>query len=213
MSLSCKGSFESRNTKDWHFGKIAKASTVSRMLCLNWPYLSADIYVHTTCLSFDANIQFFIDDVFSVWALVIFTYFWSLWMLCGYSYINFAIHAAPAIAWCFLVINYRTGSIISGFLVVLLKADNPVNTIRLSFSNSVLEFGHKVQLNCDCFSRISFSVWLLFYCLQIVDLCGAKRIGHFGRAQFFVALKLIAAAQNGFPVALEVCQSGSLTLH
>lgn len=43
---------------------------------------------------------------------------------------------------------------------------------------------------------------------QIVDLCGAKRVGHFGRSQFFVALKLIAAAQNGFPVALEVCQSG-----
>lgn len=39
---------------------------------------------------------------------------------------------------------------------------------------------------------------------QIVDLCGAKRVGHFGRSQFFVALKLIAAAQNGFPVALEV---------
>lgn len=43
---------------------------------------------------------------------------------------------------------------------------------------------------------------------QIIELCGAKRVGRFGRSQFFIALKLIAAAQNGFPVALEVCQSG-----
>ncbi|XP_078514233.1 ralBP1-associated Eps domain-containing protein 2 isoform X4 [Lissotriton helveticus] len=38
---------------------------------------------------------------------------------------------------------------------------------------------------------------------QITDLCGAKRVGYFGPAQFYVALKLIAAAQAGFPVRLE----------
>lgn len=43
---------------------------------------------------------------------------------------------------------------------------------------------------------------------QIIELCGAKRLGHFGRTQFFIALKLIAAAQNGFPVVLDVCHSG-----
>lgn len=38
---------------------------------------------------------------------------------------------------------------------------------------------------------------------QITDLCGAKRVGYFGPAQFYVALKLIAASQAGFPVRLE----------
>ncbi|XP_018417222.1 PREDICTED: ralBP1-associated Eps domain-containing protein 2 isoform X1 [Nanorana parkeri] len=38
---------------------------------------------------------------------------------------------------------------------------------------------------------------------QITELCGAKLIGYFGPAQFFIALKLIAAAQAGLPVSLE----------
>ncbi|XP_072262805.1 ralBP1-associated Eps domain-containing protein 2 [Pyxicephalus adspersus] len=38
---------------------------------------------------------------------------------------------------------------------------------------------------------------------QITELCGAKHIGYFGPAQFFIALKLIAAAQTGRPVCLE----------
>ncbi|XP_069492910.1 ralBP1-associated Eps domain-containing protein 2 isoform X2 [Ambystoma mexicanum] len=38
---------------------------------------------------------------------------------------------------------------------------------------------------------------------QITELCGAKRVGYFGPAQFYVALKLIAAAQSGFPVRIE----------
>ncbi|NXD69268.1 REPS2 protein, partial [Eolophus roseicapillus] len=38
---------------------------------------------------------------------------------------------------------------------------------------------------------------------QITELCGAKRVGYFGPAQFYIALKLIAAAQSGFPVRIE----------
>ncbi|XP_052244911.1 ralBP1-associated Eps domain-containing protein 1-like isoform X2 [Dreissena polymorpha] len=43
---------------------------------------------------------------------------------------------------------------------------------------------------------------------QITELCGAKRLGHFGRSQFYIALKLIAAAQCGLPVATESINSG-----
>ncbi|XP_054829701.1 ralBP1-associated Eps domain-containing protein 2 isoform X2 [Eublepharis macularius] len=42
---------------------------------------------------------------------------------------------------------------------------------------------------------------------QITELCGAKRVGYFGHAQFYVALKLIAAAQSGIPVRLENIQN------
>ncbi|XP_066105394.1 ralBP1-associated Eps domain-containing protein 2 isoform X2 [Saccopteryx bilineata] len=38
---------------------------------------------------------------------------------------------------------------------------------------------------------------------QITELCGAKRAGYFGLTQFYVALKLIAAAQSGLPVRTE----------
>ncbi|KAM6963071.1 ralBP1-associated Eps domain-containing protein 2 [Aplochiton taeniatus] len=38
---------------------------------------------------------------------------------------------------------------------------------------------------------------------QVTEVCGAKRRGYFGTAQFYVALKLLAAAQNGVPVRLE----------
>ncbi|XP_064429889.1 ralBP1-associated Eps domain-containing protein 2 isoform X6 [Mirounga angustirostris] len=38
---------------------------------------------------------------------------------------------------------------------------------------------------------------------QITELCGAKRVGWFGPTQFYIALKLIAAAQSGLPVRLE----------
>ncbi|XP_006835664.1 PREDICTED: ralBP1-associated Eps domain-containing protein 2-like isoform X2 [Chrysochloris asiatica] len=37
----------------------------------------------------------------------------------------------------------------------------------------------------------------------ITELCGAKRVGYFGPTQFYVALKLIAAAQSGLPVRIE----------
>ncbi|XP_071768933.1 ralBP1-associated Eps domain-containing protein 2 isoform X2 [Centroberyx gerrardi] len=38
---------------------------------------------------------------------------------------------------------------------------------------------------------------------QITEVCGAKRLGYFGTAQFYVALKLLAAAQSGLPIRLE----------
>ncbi|XP_044090434.1 ralBP1-associated Eps domain-containing protein 2 isoform X4 [Neovison vison] len=38
---------------------------------------------------------------------------------------------------------------------------------------------------------------------QITELCGAKRVGYFGPTQFYIALKLIAAAQSGLPVRIE----------
>ncbi|XP_053243117.1 ralBP1-associated Eps domain-containing protein 2 isoform X2 [Podarcis raffonei] len=42
---------------------------------------------------------------------------------------------------------------------------------------------------------------------QITELCGAKRVGYFGRAQFYAALKLIAAVQSGLPVRIESIQN------
>lgn len=38
---------------------------------------------------------------------------------------------------------------------------------------------------------------------QVTEVCGAKRLGYFGTPQFYVALKLLAAAQSGLPVHLE----------
>ncbi|XP_072370244.1 ralBP1-associated Eps domain-containing protein 2 isoform X2 [Scyliorhinus torazame] len=38
---------------------------------------------------------------------------------------------------------------------------------------------------------------------QITKLCGAKQLGYFGRGQFYIALKLIAAAQSSLPVQLD----------
>ncbi|XP_048767448.2 ralBP1-associated Eps domain-containing protein 1-like isoform X2 [Ostrea edulis] len=45
--------------------------------------------------------------------------------------------------------------------------------------------------------------------LQISELCGAKRLGHFGRSQFYIALKLIAAVQNGYPAKLDSLNTGT----
>lgn len=38
---------------------------------------------------------------------------------------------------------------------------------------------------------------------KVSEVCGAKRLGYFGTPQFYVALKLLAAAQSGLPVHLE----------
>lgn len=43
---------------------------------------------------------------------------------------------------------------------------------------------------------------------QITEVCGAKRLGHFGRPQFYLAMKLIGAAQAGLPVKLDIVSSG-----
>ncbi|XP_045150524.1 ralBP1-associated Eps domain-containing protein 1 [Echinops telfairi] len=37
----------------------------------------------------------------------------------------------------------------------------------------------------------------------ITELCGATRLGYFGRSQFYIALKLVAVAQSGFPLRVE----------
>ena len=43
---------------------------------------------------------------------------------------------------------------------------------------------------------------------QIAEMCGAKRLGHFGRSQFYIALKLIAVAQCNLPVSYESFNCG-----
>uniref|UniRef100_F7CDH0 RALBP1 associated Eps domain containing 1 n=1 Tax=Ornithorhynchus anatinus TaxID=9258 RepID=F7CDH0_ORNAN len=37
----------------------------------------------------------------------------------------------------------------------------------------------------------------------IMELCGATRLGYFGRSQFYIALKLVAVAQSGLPLRVE----------
>ena len=39
-------------------------------------------------------------------------------------------------------------------------------------------------------------------------LCGSKGLGRLGRGEFYVAVKLIAAAQCGFPVVIESLGAG-----
>ncbi|EEC00898.1 partner of ralbp-1, putative [Ixodes scapularis] len=46
---------------------------------------------------------------------------------------------------------------------------------------------------------------------MITEVCGAKRLGHFGRPQFYLAMKLIGAAQAGLPVKLDIVSSGQPT--
>ncbi|XP_010121267.1 PREDICTED: ralBP1-associated Eps domain-containing protein 1 isoform X2 [Chlamydotis macqueenii] len=36
-----------------------------------------------------------------------------------------------------------------------------------------------------------------------MELCGATRLGYFGRSQFYIALKLVAVAQSGLPLRVE----------
>ncbi|CAK7305619.1 RalBP1-associated Eps domain-containing protein 1 [Vulpes lagopus] len=36
-----------------------------------------------------------------------------------------------------------------------------------------------------------------------MELCGATRLGYFGRSQFYIALKLVAVTQSGFPLRVE----------
>lgn len=42
-----------------------------------------------------------------------------------------------------------------------------------------------------------------------MELCGAKRLGYFGRSQFYIALKLVAVAQSGFPLRVESINTGN----
>ncbi|XP_054841518.1 ralBP1-associated Eps domain-containing protein 1 isoform X4 [Eublepharis macularius] len=43
--------------------------------------------------------------------------------------------------------------------------------------------------------------------MQIMELCGATRLGYFGRSQFYIALKLVAVAQAGLPLRMESLNS------
>uniref|UniRef100_A0A803XLJ5 RALBP1 associated Eps domain containing 1 n=1 Tax=Meleagris gallopavo TaxID=9103 RepID=A0A803XLJ5_MELGA len=59
----------------------------------------------------------------------------------------------------------------------------------------------------DHFSDMISNVLFNFVCncvlLQIMELCGATRLGYFGRSQFYIALKLVAVAQSGLPLRVE----------
>lgn len=46
----------------------------------------------------------------------------------------------------------------------------------------------------------------------MIELCGAARLGHFGRSQFYVALKLVAAAQVGLPLTSDTFKSKSTVI-
>lgn len=52
-----------------------------------------------------------------------------------------------------------------------------------------------------CLLKMTSTKLYVFY--QVTDVCGAKRLGYFGTSQFYVALKLLAAAQSGLPIHLE----------
>lgn len=45
-----------------------------------------------------------------------------------------------------------------------------------------------------------------------MNICGAKRLGHFCRSQFYVALKLISLAQNSYEISLENLNKPNLPL-
>ncbi|KAF6726896.1 RalBP1-associated Eps domain-containing protein 2 [Oryzias melastigma] len=48
---------------------------------------------------------------------------------------------------------------------------------------------------------------------KVTEVCGAKHLGYFGTAQFYVALKLLAAAQSGLPVRLESVTASNVFLY
>ncbi|XP_068841114.1 ralBP1-associated Eps domain-containing protein 1 isoform X4 [Capricornis sumatraensis] len=64
------------------------------------------------------------------------------------------------------------------------------STKKVSANGRVLELFRAAQLPNDVV-------------LQIMELCGATRLGYFGRSQFYIALKLVAVAQSGFPLRVE----------
>ncbi|XP_076873934.1 ralBP1-associated Eps domain-containing protein 1 isoform X3 [Brachyhypopomus gauderio] len=64
------------------------------------------------------------------------------------------------------------------------------NTKKVASNGRVLDLFRAAQLSNDVV-------------IQITELCGATRLGHFGRSQFYIALKLIALAQSGLPLRVE----------
>ncbi|XP_023829493.1 ralBP1-associated Eps domain-containing protein 1 isoform X1 [Salvelinus sp. IW2-2015] len=68
------------------------------------------------------------------------------------------------------------------------------NTKKVASNGKVLDLFRAAQLPSEVV-------------LQITELCGATRLGHFGRSQFYIALKLIAVAQSGLPLRVESLNS------
>uniref|UniRef100_A0A8B9PNG6 RALBP1 associated Eps domain containing 1 n=1 Tax=Apteryx owenii TaxID=8824 RepID=A0A8B9PNG6_APTOW len=64
------------------------------------------------------------------------------------------------------------------------------STKKVASSGRVLELFRAAQLPNDVV-------------MQIMELCGATRLGYFGRSQFYIALKLVAVAQTGLPLRVE----------
>ncbi|XP_043923959.1 ralBP1-associated Eps domain-containing protein 1 [Protopterus annectens] len=64
------------------------------------------------------------------------------------------------------------------------------NTKKIASNGRVLELFRAAQLPSEMV-------------MQIMELCGATRLGHFGRSQFYIALKLIAVNQSGLPVRMD----------
>ncbi|CAD7684458.1 unnamed protein product [Nyctereutes procyonoides] len=64
------------------------------------------------------------------------------------------------------------------------------STKKVATNGRVLELFQAAQLPSDVV-------------LQIMELCGATRLGYVGRSQFYIALKLVAVAQSGFPLRVE----------
>uniref|UniRef100_A0A8C5LQG8 RALBP1 associated Eps domain containing 1 n=1 Tax=Leptobrachium leishanense TaxID=445787 RepID=A0A8C5LQG8_9ANUR len=64
------------------------------------------------------------------------------------------------------------------------------STKKIASNGRVLELFRAAQLP----SEVS---------LQIMELCGATRLGYFGRSQFYIALKLVAVAQSGLPLRVD----------
>ncbi|XP_051951580.1 ralBP1-associated Eps domain-containing protein 1 isoform X4 [Xyrauchen texanus] len=68
------------------------------------------------------------------------------------------------------------------------------NTKKVASNGKVLDLFRAAQLSSELVH-------------QITELCGATRLGHFGRSQFYIALKLIALAQSGLPLRMESLNS------
>ncbi|XP_051471843.1 ralBP1-associated Eps domain-containing protein 1 isoform X11 [Apus apus] len=64
------------------------------------------------------------------------------------------------------------------------------STKKVASNGRVLELFRAAQLPSDVV-------------MQIMELCGATRLGYFGRSQFYIALKLVAVAQSGLPLRVE----------
>uniref|UniRef100_A0A671PMJ4 RalBP1-associated Eps domain-containing protein 1-like n=1 Tax=Sinocyclocheilus anshuiensis TaxID=1608454 RepID=A0A671PMJ4_9TELE len=68
------------------------------------------------------------------------------------------------------------------------------NTKKVASNGKVLDLFRAAQLSNEVVH-------------QITELCGATRLGHFGRSQFYIALKLIALAQSGLALRVESLNS------